>query len=931
MATSFSQFCDFTMVVLLQGKCRIRIIRIITFFTLMSVFHLHPVQCVESDCVNYTNVSRTFLDENPMTTECLKRETITGTVRNGDPTEATFRHDNQFDHSTRSIYSFAFDVTLLNSSVAGNDYNLYDSYEYGTQDTLPVFQVANATSALFSLSVQILPLGTVEWITILNRTQYENSIIYRNTFYFDIVPPLQFGPSVLTVSLWLSDYQWPANIASADGKGYLNFLSCLDGPNCDVFRDSWRDLTIDYEQFVCPKPYSDEFWAYLQTCHNTTIPSSSYPISSTASSTSTETGEITYELRTSHTPTESMDQLDQDLQKLPENVTCDNVAAVAEELADLVANDAELDDQNLDSIVDVLTNIVAVNDPSEEVTKSVVMLVDDILNSTVGDSSADVSASVPEAPNQIQRALESQIAALQTQPGNTTIEQANVAVRAVKVPLDSVTDGRLVFETVSSSDDGNTLGTNSTNIRTGEAPNEAEAAISFQLPHDVLDNFEGNQTIPISFVVYQNSKLFPSTILADVSRNEEGLQRVVASRIISATVEGFPIDNLPSTHPVELHFAIEQESADKTNKLTKIQCVFWDNNASHGLGDWSDEGCELNQSSDGRVICHCYHLTSFAVLVDRFGGSDPFFLDVFSKVGCAISIICLMVTLFTYITNRDLRMKPPLQIFIGFCTSLLSVYVLFLFGIERTRSPNGCIAVSVLLHYFTLSTILWMAVEAFTMYIHFVRVMDRIHISKLMLKVSLVAWGIPAVIVVVVGIADIDQYRNTDHCFMHIDYAFYFTQVLLLGITIASNAYVFVHVMYRLTSGRFNSSSTARNKLKEMTKEKRKEMTERKRKEIKKRVQRALAISSVLGLTWVFGLLSLIHKDAALTFQILFCICNSFQGLFVFAMFCVFNKEVRKIWSNYYCCNGTKDISPNVLGLSYSDATTKADMASSQM
>ncbi|XP_072051707.1 adhesion G-protein coupled receptor G2-like [Amphiura filiformis] len=663
-----------------------------------------------------------------------------------------------------------------------------------------------------------------------------------------------------------------------------------------------------------------------------------------ASSASTETAEITYKFSTTHSPSatiQSMDQLDQELQKLQANITRNNVAAVAEELADLVANDDELDDQNLDSINDVLTNIVNVKDPSEEVTESVVILVDDILNSTLGDSSADVSASVPEAPNQIQRALESQIAALQTQPGNTTIEQANVAVRAVKVPLDSVTDGRLVFETVSSSDDGNTLGTNSTYIRTGEAPKEAEAAISFQLPRDILDNFEGNQSIPISFVVYQNSKLFPSTILADVSRNAEELQRVVASRIISATIEGFPINNLPSTHPVELHFAIEQESDDNTTKLTKIQCVFWDNDASNGLGDWSDEGCEVNQSSDGRVICHCDHLTNFAVILDRFGGSDPFYLDVISKVGCAISIICLMATLFTYITNRDLRMKPPLQIFISFCTSLLSVYVLFLFGIDRTKPQNGCIAVSVLLHYFTLSTILWMAVEAFTMYINFVRVMDRIHISKLMLKVSLVAWGIPAVIVVVIVIADIGQYRNTDHCFIHIDYAFYFTQVLLLGLTIAFNAYVFVRIMYVLTFGRFNSR-TARNNLKEMTKQERKEMTERKRQEIKKRAQNAMSISSVLGLTWVFGLLSLTHKDAALAFQILFCICNSLQGLFVFTMFCVLNKEVRKIWSDYYCCKGTRDIS-KMLALSSSDTTTgktgtvslvednKADMASSQM
>ena len=48
-----------------------------------------------------------------------------------------------------------------------------------------------------------------------------------------------------------------------------------------------------------------------------------------------------------------------------------------------------------------------------------------------------------------------------------------------------------------------------------------------------------------------------------------------------------------------------------------VQCVFWDVLASNGLGDWSGDGCKLNTTSDKRVLCHCDHLTSFAVLVVR--------------------------------------------------------------------------------------------------------------------------------------------------------------------------------------------------------------------------------------------------------------------------------------------------------------------------
>ena len=48
-------------------------------------------------------------------------------------------------------------------------------------------------------------------------------------------------------------------------------------------------------------------------------------------------------------------------------ITSDNVATIAEELTLLVTDDTRLDDQNLDNINGLLTSIVDVNDPSENV------------------------------------------------------------------------------------------------------------------------------------------------------------------------------------------------------------------------------------------------------------------------------------------------------------------------------------------------------------------------------------------------------------------------------------------------------------------------------------------------------------------------------------------------------------------------------------
>ena len=60
--------------------------------------------------------------------------------------------------------------------------------------------------------------------------------------------------------------------------------------------------------------------------------------------------------------------------------------------------------------------------------------------------------------------------------------------------------------------------------------------------------------------------------------------------------------------------------------------------------------------------------------------------------------------------------------------------------LETQDSGGVCVFVAALLHYLTLSTMMWMAVEARNMYVSTVKVFpeDR---SKYMLKACLIAWG----------------------------------------------------------------------------------------------------------------------------------------------------------------------------------------------
>ena len=56
----------------------------------------------------------------------------------------------------------------------------------------------------------------------------------------------------------------------------------------------------------------------------------------------------------------------------------------------------------------------------------------------------------------------------------------------------------------------------------------------------------------------------------------------------------------------------------------------------------------------------------------------------------------------------------------------------------------------------------------------------------------------------------------------------------------------------------------------------------------------AMACSTLLGLTWLFGLLAV--GSLQYTFQLLFTIFNSLQGFFIFLFYTAFNKDVQKEW-----------------------------------
>lgn len=74
-------------------------------------------------------------------------------------------------------------------------------------------------------------------------------------------------------------------------------------------------------------------------------------------------------------------------------------------------------------------------------------------------------------------------------------------------------------------------------------------------------------------------------------------------------------------------------------------------------------------------------------------------------------------------------------------------------------------------------------------------------------------------------------------------------------------------------------------------------------------VRLMISISGVMflfGLTWMFAILTFSVNGLRETFQTLFVVFNSFQGLFMFIFICILNKDVLESWREVISCGTYK-------------------------
>ncbi|XP_031416297.1 adhesion G protein-coupled receptor L3 isoform X1 [Clupea harengus] len=412
---------------------------------------------------------------------------------------------------------------------------------------------------------------------------------------------------------------------------------------------------------------------------------------------------------------------------------------------------------------------------------------------------------------------------------------------------------------------------------------------SIHLSANTLKQHGKNGEIRMALVLYKHLGQYLSTENASVRLGSEAVypnySLIVNSPVITAAINK-DTNKIYLSEPVVFTVKHLQHSEENFNP----NCSFWSYSKRSMTGHWSTQDCRLLGTNRTHTSCSCTHLTNFAVLMAHVEvkKADPMhvlLLDVITWVGILLSLVCLLICIFTFCFFRGLQSDRN-TIHKNLCISLFMAESLFLVGINRADQPIACAVFAALLHFFFLAAFTWMFLEGVQLYIMLVEVFESEHSRTKYFYLA--GYGVPAVIVGVSAAVDYRSYGTDRVCWLRLDTYFIWsfigpaTLIIMLNVIFLGIA---LYKMFHHTAILKPDSGCLDN--------------------IKSWVIGAIALLCLLGLTWAFGLMYI--NESTVIMAYLFTIFNSLQGMFIFIFHCILQKKVRKEYGRClrtHCCSG---------------------------
>ncbi|XP_063954456.1 mucin-2-like [Lytechinus pictus] len=610
------------------------------------------------------------------------------------------------------------------------------------------------------------------------------------------------------------------------------------------------------------------------------------------------------------------------------NITADNAQSVSEDLKTVTSASTNLSASDVNFAVDVLENLArSINEYNNtEVIENAFIVINNLAGAPM-----DSLVAGQQDSNSVTRIIHLvDEFALHVEFIGDTFEVVTERLDVVVIKMNPEMNNGLTFRSVVD-ENGNSMAQLSYNTTSPDST--AEDPASLELPGSLFEAHHG-ETDRAQFVLYKDVVFFEVITGASekttaptnpfTSTDDDIIARdALNSLVISASLGDLKITGLRD--PVKTSFVHQ-----RPERAENPSCVFWDFTAAGGKGSWSTEGCIATQTSEDRTQCECDHLTNFALLMDIYGttttydGDHLLALSIITFAGCTLSILGLIITFFSYIMirifkkavnrKRQLRSDRRTRVLLNLVAALTFMNIFFLTDAVITEFGNpgevACKLLGALLHYGLLTSIAWMALEAWHMYLALVKVFDS-YTSHLMKKMCLVGWGLPAVIVGVVLGVDLDHYDfYNEFCWLRVGgIPFYATFIAPSLAVILFNFIIFFLVTHQLCSLRRRSVSASSEQF-----------------DVSAQLRASLSITVLLGLTWGLGIFMI--GGASLVFSYLFAIFNSFQGFCIFVFHCLLKEEVRLGWRKVFCpqCLTLEEMTKSSSGQNFSSSNKQAQL-----
>ncbi|CAI9743664.1 adhesion G-protein coupled receptor G6-like [Octopus vulgaris] len=421
-------------------------------------------------------------------------------------------------------------------------------------------------------------------------------------------------------------------------------------------------------------------------------------------------------------------------------------------------------------------------------------------------------------------------------------------------------------------------GTNETEARTDihqDSDLQVDDTMDFiSLPKSLLRHMKDEELVNlsrISMVSLLDDKLYRVQHKSNTKANTKINSHIFAVNIPNVHA---PVTNLDEPIRISLHVT-------DPNAINP-QCVYWNESSKH----WATKGCNMSCYVPGKnVSCSCNHLTSFAILMNVYQNEGALkniqLLSILSNIGSGISFVCLILTVIIHVYFKTLWKVMASKILVNLCISLAATYLIFLAGFKAysTEITAVCKAAAALLHYFLLTSFIWMAVEALHIFLGVV-VVFNIYQSSFIKKCSIFVWGIPAVIVIItLAINNTNNYIIMEQACWLSSTAFYAAFLAPVALILLFNITMFSLVMRSLNSMQNDKKFEHKPK--------------------KIRVFGVVGLCFLLGFPWLLPFFG--FGEAAEVFHLLFTIFTPLQGMFIFLCYCIYKKDARDAIYPYLC------------------------------